>query len=189
MDAKQEQELRDRVSDLIMDWHEQIVGVSVDDADAEHFRGLIRAASVVAGESGELLRDSVGSGKRAGLTWADIGGVMGTSRQAAQQRFAPTTTFMGVGTGGSDEDGLVVRSGMNAFNEVAAMNDEGENGNELVGAAPFKLYFTPRDARWENIRTAALRRRRSVIKQYEDEGWTHAFTWPPFIYLTRRGTG
>ena len=187
MNVKREQELRSRVSDLVMDWHEQVVGVSVDDADAHHFEGLIGAAAVVADESGKLLRDWVGVGKRAGLSWADIGAVMGISRQAAQQRFAPSNTFMGVGTVGTDEDELSVRSGMNAFNEVSAMEDEGRKGNELVGAAPFKLYFAPRGERWENIRISALRRRSSVIKQYEDEGWTHAFTWSPFVYLTRQG--
>ncbi len=188
MDAEQEQELRSQVSDLVMDWHEEVVGVGVDDANPEHFENLIRAAAVVADESGKLVRDWVGSGKRAGLSWADIGAVLGISRQAAQQRFAPATTFMGVGISGTDEDGLVVRSGMNAFNEVAAMHEEGKKGNELVGAAPFKLYFTPRGGQWENIRVGALRRRSSVIEQYENEGWTHAFTWPPFVYLTRRGT-
>lgn len=187
MDIKREQELRSQVSDLVMDWHEQVVGISVDDADAQHFEGLIGAAAVVADESGKLLHDWVGTGKRAGLSWADVGAVMGISRQAAQQRFAPSSTFMSVGTVGTDRDGLLVRSGMNAFNEVAAMEDEGRKGNELVGAAPFKLYFAPRDGRWENMRISALRRRSSVIEQYEDEGWTHAFTWSPFVYLTRRG--
>lgn len=188
MGPEQEQELRRQVSDLVMDWHEQDIGVSVDDADPEHFEGLIAAAAVVADESGKLLHDWVSSGKRAGLSWADIGAVVGTSRQAAQQRFAPASTFMGVGTVGVERDGLVVRSGMNAFNEVAAMEEEGRHGNELVGAAPFKLYFAHRDGQWENTRISAIRRRNSVIKQYEAEGWTHAFTWPPFVYLTRRAS-
>lgn len=187
MEAGQEQELRDRVSNLVMDWHERVAGAAVDDANPEHFQDLIEAASVVADESGKLVGVWVASGKRAGLSWTDIGAVLGISRQAAQQRFAPATTFMGFGTTGTD--GLIVRSGMNAFNEMAAMHEEGRKGNELVGAAPLKLYFHPRDEPWENIRVTALRRRRSVIEQYESDGWTHAFTWPPFVYFTRRGTG
>ena len=186
MEAKQEQELRRQVSDLVVEWHEQVVGVGVDDADPERFAALIEAAAVVADESGKLLHDWVGNGKRAGLSWADIGVVMGTSRQAAQQRFAPSNTFMGVGRIGTEEDGFIVRSGMNAFNEVAAMEEEGRKGSELVGAAPFKLYFAPREGRWENIRVTAFRNRTSVIKQYEEQGWSQAFTWPPFVYLTRR---
>ncbi|MCP4307034.1 MAG: hypothetical protein GY926_12770 [bacterium] len=189
MNPKQEQQLRARVSDLVMDWHESAGATNVDEPEAEQYESLIKTAAVVADESEKQVHDWVGSGKRAGLTWADIGAVLGISRQAAQQRFAPATTFMGVGTVGAEEDGLIVRSGLNAFNEVAVMDDEGSQGNELVGAAPFKLYFTPRDGKWENKRITALRRRNSVIKQYEDEGWTHAFTWSPFVYLTRRGAG
>ena len=187
MDNTQERELRIQVSNLIVDWHEQTSGVNVDEADTERFADVIKAAAVIADESGKLLHGWVNSGKRAGLSWAEIGALMGVSRQAAQQRFAPGGTSMVVGTVGTEEDGFVVRSGMNAFNEVAAMEDEGRRGNELVGAAPFKLYFAPRDGWWENTRITAIRRRGAVIKHHEEEGWTHAFTWSPFVYLTRRG--
>lgn len=189
MNPKKEQQLRGQVSDLVMDWHEGAGGAKADEPGTEQYKSLIQTAAVVADESEKLVHDWVSSGKRAGLTWADIGAVLGTSRQAAQQRFAPATTFMGVGTAGTEEDGLIARSGMNAFNEVAAMDEEGSQGHELVGAAPFKLYFTPRDGEWENKRITALRRRSFLIKQYEDEGWTHAFTWSPFVYLTRRKAG
>lgn len=185
MEAGQEHQLRARVTDLVVDWHEELAGGSLDTASSADFEHLIDAASVVADESGESLRRWVHAGKHAGLSWADIGSVLGISRQAAQQRFSSPNTFLGVGLVGAEGDGLILRSGMNAFNEVAVLEEEGTKGNELVGAAPFKLFFTPRGRQWENIRVTAVRRA-SVIKHYEAEGWTHALTWYPFVYFTRR---
>ncbi len=186
MDTDQETELRAMASDLVLDWHNEIGAKGLDRATKADYEHLIEAAAVVADESGECLTRWVSVGKRSGMSWADIGKILGISRQAAQQRFAPPKMFLGVGRVGTEEDDLLVRTGMNAFNEVAVLEEEGRNGNELVGAAPLKLFFAPRGAKWENRRVTTARTR-AVIAEYEDNGWTHALTWYPFVYFSRKG--
>ncbi len=190
MRASTEHQLRGTVADLAV---EQLPGgsaESLDTASADDFRQLIRAADIVADEAGHSLHRWVDAGRHAGLSWSDVGEVLGVSRQAAQQRFARSSAFTDLSTPETDHGAdLICRTGMTAFNEVAALEEEGRNGNELVGAAPLKLFFAPRGTPWENVRvTAPALRRSALIKRYEGEGWTHAVTWYPFHYFTRRAT-
>ena len=81
--------------------------------------------------------------------------------------------------------GRYIRTGMTAFNEVPVLEEEGRKGNSLVGAAPLKLFFSPRGVPYENMRVTALRPT-SVIKRYESTGWTYVLSWFPFHYFTRQ---
>lgn len=138
-------------------------------------------------KAGHSLHRWVDAGRHAGLSWSDVGEILGVSRQAAQQRFAQSVVFTDPPTLGTGRDAdLICRSGMTAFNEVAVLEEEGRNGNELVGAGPLKLYFAPRNRPWENVRVTALAlRMAAVIKRYEGDSWTHAVTRYPFRYFTR----
>jgi hypothetical protein len=181
MRIEEENELRSLVADLVMERYTDTARVSLDGASVDDFRNLIRAAHVVSDEAGHSLRRWVDAGRHAGLIWADVGEVLGVSRQAAQQRFSPAAESIGTA-----KSGLICRTGMNAFNEVAALEEEGRKGNELVGAAAFKLFFAPRGVPWDNVRVTALRGN-LAIRQFEEEGWTYAATWYPFHYFTRQG--
>jgi len=187
MNVSAENELRGGVADLVVG---QLAGGSaerLDTAEPNDFRQLIRAAYVVADEAGHSLHRWVDAGRHAGLSWSDVGEVLGVSRQAAQQRFAGSSILADPLTPDSGHGADVIcRTGMTAFNEVTALEEEGRKGNQLVGAAPLKLYFVPRGRPWENIRVTALALHgAAVIKRYEGEGWTHAVTWYPFHYFTR----
>jgi hypothetical protein len=187
MKVSEENELRSAVADLVV---RQLAGGSAADLDMaspDDFRQLIRAAYVVADEAGHSLHRWVDAGRHAGLSWSDVGEVLGVSRQAAQQRFARSSIIADPLTQDPDHgEDFICRTGMTAFNEVKALEEEGRKGNELVGAAPLKLFFVPRGRPWENIRVTALALRgAAVIKRYEGEGWTHAVTWYPFHYFTR----
>jgi hypothetical protein len=185
MNAIEEHKLRSLVADLVIDRFSMGDIGTFDGASADDFRHLIRAAYVVSDEAGHSLHRWVDAGRHAGLSWADVGDVLGVSRQAAQQRFSGTRSIEeSPSRTPVDPSELIVRKGMNAFNEVAALEDEGRNGNELVGAAVLKLFFVPRARPWENARVTAFRGK-AVIQEYEDAGWTYALTWYPFHYFTR----
>lgn len=178
MKPTEEQRLRSQVSGLVSEWYSD--NADLDHATANDFKRLIRAAQIVSDEAGHSLSRWVDAGRHAGLSWAEIGGVLGVSRQAAQQRFSPSD--IAPTPGGN----WIVRTRMTAFNEVAALEEEGMKGNELVGAAPLKLFFVPRGRPWRNIRVTAFGTRQAqTVKRYEDDGWKKAVEWGPFYYFTR----
>ncbi len=180
MKPTDEQRLRARVSDLVLEWYTDNADADLDQATVDDFKQLIRTAQVVSDEAGYSLNRWVGTGRHAGLSWAEIGDVLGVSRQAAQQRFSSPDVST------SPDGDWIVRTRMTAFNEVAALDEEGMKGNELVGAAPLKLFFVPRGRPWQNIRVTAFGTRRSqMIKRYEEDGWKMAVEWGPFYYFTR----
>jgi len=180
MKPTEEQRLRAQVSDLVLEWYSDNADADLDQATVNDFKRLIRAAQIVSDEAGYSLSRWVDTGRHAGLSWAEIGGVLGVSRQAAQQRFSPS------GIAPTPGGNWIVRTRMTAFNEVAALEEEGLKGNELVGAAPLKLFFVPRGRPWRNIRVTAFgTRETSKVKRYEDAGWKKAVVWGPFYYFTR----
>ncbi|WP_306252633.1 hypothetical protein [Parvularcula sp. IMCC14364] len=186
MDITKEKELRDRVADFILNWHTDGDPQALESATSDDFSRLIVEAYIAADESNKSLKQWVQSGRRAGLSWADVGTLLGISRQAAQQRFSiePNATY-------SDEPNFdpldrtrIMRTGVTSFNEVEVLREEGAKGRKVVGATWLKLYFTQTDAPVENIRVVSLRGP-SLTREYENAGWTHALTWFPYRYFTR----
>jgi hypothetical protein len=184
MKASTESKLRSSVAELTIEHYSDGSKADLDQASLDDFRQLIRAAYIVSDEAGHSLNRWVDAGRHAGLSWSDIGEVLGVTRQAAQQRFARSSAFAGMAGEHPDDARTVVRTGMTAFNEVAALEEEGRRGNSLVGAAPLKLFFSPRGMPYENMRVTALRPS-SVIERYEADGWAYVLSWFPFHYFTR----
>ena len=186
MTPQQESDLRERVSELLLDWHTEGDPKALEAASEEDFSNLILGAHVVADEAGNSLRTWVQSGRRADLSWAEIGKLLGISRQAAQQRFS--TEADAVFSREPEFDPLdperIVRRGITAFNEVEVLREEGAAGRKLVGATWWTLYFEPAEGPIENIRVVSLRGS-SLVEEYERAGWTLAFTWFPYRYFTR----
>ena len=182
MQATAEAELRRRAADLVLDWHTAGTPDTLDAATEADFAQLVEAAYVVNDEAAHSLKRWVDAGRRAGLSWADIGEILGVSRQAAQQRFGaeggPT-----MAQPSSDDIGVLVRTGVTAFNEVQVLKEEGEAGREVIGATWLTLYFRQTDHRCENIRVVSPLP--GVKEKYEKQGWKHALTWYPYRYFTR----
>jgi len=185
MKASTETKLRSSVAELTIAHYADGSTTDLDQASLDDFRQLIRAAYIVSDEAGHSLNRWVDAGRHAGLSWSDIGEVLGVTRQAAQQRFARSSAFADTAVDNLDEAKTVVRTGMTAFNEVAALEEEGRKGNSLIGAAPLKLFFSPRGVPYENIRVTALRPS-PAIERLESEGWTYVLSWFPFHYFTRQ---
>ncbi|MGB3736736.1 MAG: hypothetical protein WA964_17385 [Ilumatobacter sp.] len=119
----------------------------------------------------------VSAARRAGASWEQVGTALGVSRQAAQKRFGES--FDDVTS--STEKRV---TGVNAFNEVQVMADEGADGWEVVRANFFTLYFRHAGHPVDNVRLVSLRRGKP-ISEMEADGWTHQFSWFPYTYYSR----
>lgn len=117
---------------------------------------------------------------------ADIGGLIGISRQAAQQRFGEGPS--GDEPSRADGDDLIVRSGATAFNELRMLNEEGRKGHELLDVGLLELLFRKSGDLWEYERVTSLfpiATRRDMAR----DGWEYVSSWYPFHYFKRRQAG
>ncbi|MBT2452384.1 hypothetical protein J7F03_36095 [Streptomyces sp. ISL-43] len=150
--------------------------------DPESFLRLVAAARVGAEESSRLLREAIQGARAAGHSWDSVGGVLGVSRQAAQQRFAAKSPAPQSGsvTGAADQaDGAPARrviTPVTAFNEMAELDAAARDGWHLVDYGPLFLVVEASDRTWEHRRAFGGQRRRMKA-----EGWTQvgagSFPW------------
>ncbi|MFG3001757.1 hypothetical protein [Streptomyces sp. NPDC048340] len=146
------------------------------DSDPEEYLRLLAAARVGAEESSRLLREAVQGARSAGHSWDTVGGLLGVSRQAAQQRFsskAPSATPE-PGVPGGPEHRVI--SPVTAFDEMAELEAAARDGWHLVGYGPFHLVVEASDLVWKHRRVFGAQRRR-----LKAEGWTQvgpgSFPW------------
>lgn len=174
MEVQDEAALRSRAGRLALDWsHERQGGFTGDDPAA--YVPLIEAAAVVADEAKLTLGRWVKAGRRGGLSWSEIGRIVGVSKQAAQQRF------------GADEadpaaPGIItVALGATAFNETSILTREGATGRELIAVGVLRLFFRQTDRPWLHLRTVGeLDPGRRLA-----EGWEAVANWFIFYYYKR----
>src|SRR5688572_12177760 len=126
MDFAGEQDIRTRAGNLALAWYEEKNG-PFRGSDSQAYRDMVVAAHVATEESRIALHRWVEASRRAGLSWADIGALIGISKQAAQQRFGAPEPV--VPTNGGN---LIIRHGATEFNEMAMLDEEGRLGRELV---------------------------------------------------------
>ncbi|MBT2471304.1 hypothetical protein J7E97_26445 [Streptomyces sp. ISL-66] len=159
--------------------------------DPEGFLRLVAAARVGAEESSRLLRQAIQGARAAGHSWDSVGGVLGVSRQAAQQRFAVKSPAPepapepGSATGPADHaPGAPARrtiTPVTAFNEMAELDGAARDGWHLVDYGPLFLLVEASDRIWEHRRTFGGQRRRMKA-----EGWTQVGAWSfPWRYYKR----
>ncbi len=192
LNLREEQDVRDRIADLVTNWQIEQRG-AIESMPVEGYLDLVQAAAIVSEESGLSLQRWVSATRRAGASWEQIGTALGVTRQAAQKRFASFAEDISVteqgetedGDGGGDGEKLV--RGVNSFNEVEILSEQGAAGYEVVRAGWAKLFFRPTDHPVENVRVVSLRRGKPIAEM-ESEGWTHVFSWYPYTYYTRPAT-
>ncbi|HEX8449263.1 MAG TPA: hypothetical protein VF652_06690, partial [Allosphingosinicella sp.] len=177
MNLTYESRIRQRAAHLALAVREEAEGPfegrSVDD-----YAAMIVAAHIAADESRLSLHRWVDAGRRAGMSWSDIGALIGVSKQGAQQRF-----------GGAGDDGpptgeglISVRLGATAFNEVGMLREEGLKGRELIGTGALALTFRQTDRMWEHVRTTGIG---PDVAGMKAEGWTYVSSWFVFHYFKR----
>ena len=132
----------------------------------------------------ELLRAAVVSARRAGCTWEQLGGVLGMTRQAVQQRFGRGID----GDGGPDDDEPApsVRerrrlAPVTAFSEMAALRRLGRFGWHAVWYGALYFEVEKDDHQWEHRRQLAWQGRP------DGDGWQPVGAgWFPWAYFARR---
>jgi hypothetical protein len=147
MTVSHEQRLRDLARALGLAWHDSAFARFEGDRKEEYAR-MIVAAHIIADESRQTLGDWIDAGRRAGMSWVEVGALLGISKQAAQQRFG----------GPRDEDipaadAIVVKLGATAMSERALLAQQGEAGRELIAVGTFRLVFRQTEQRWSYLRS------------------------------------
>ncbi|UQW99568.1 hypothetical protein [Streptomyces sp. RerS4] len=144
--------------------------------DGEGYLRLVAAARVGAEESSRLLREAIQGARAAGHSWDAVGGVLGVSRQAAQQRFAVKPPSPPAHPEPADGPERRVITPVTAFTEMAALEEAGRGGWHLVDYGPLRLVVEASDRTWEHRRALVGQRRRLTT-----EGWTRvgpgSFPW------------
>lgn len=152
------------------------LGASIlDDADHDPLTVVRRAAEAEV-EVRDLLREAVGSARGAGHSWADIGGALGMSRQAAQQRF-------GTSSGASEQppDGHRWLGPVTALDEMAELDLAGSAGWRTVDCAPFRHLVRRTSTQWEHRRTTWP----GLTRRLREQGWEVGARAFPWVYLVR----
>ncbi|MCX5195485.1 hypothetical protein OOK31_16500 [Streptomyces sp. NBC_00249] len=147
--------------------------------DAEGYLRLVAAARIGAEESSRLLREAIQGARAAGHSWDAVGGVLGVSRQAAQQRFAVKQPSGPTGAGDGPERREITP--VTAFTEMAALDEAGKDGWHLVDYGSFRLVVEASEHTWEHRRAVGGHRRLAA------EGWTRVGPGSfPWSYYKRR---
>ena len=180
MKQTDEIELRKLTSGLAISWYQALRGEFRGDK-VEDFPLMIIASDIIAEEARRTLSNWVNAGRRAGMSWADIGEVIGISRQAAQQKFGSVKEPKEFKDLAPHE---MVQVKATAFSEERILQQEGERGLELVSVGTLKLCFKQTDQVWE------YRRQTTVAAMWphdasKDEDWKFVAAWFPFKYFKR----
>ena len=147
------------------------------ESDPAGFLALVAAARVGAEEADRLLHQAVTGARQAGHSWEAIGALLGTSRQAAQQRFSAREA-----AGEAAPDRRVL-TGVTAFTEMAILDAEGARGWHLVDFGPLYLVLERSPHRWAHKRVTLPAR--AAQRRLERDGFTAVGTWFPFRYFKR----
>lgn len=180
LSAEDEARIRDGVADAVLSGPESLR------SDLEHdpasYLRLVAATRVGAEQASRLLREAIGGARSAGHSWDAVGRVLGVSRQAAQQRFAPDRP----GAAASTEPGAPARrvlTPLTAFDEMEALRREGREGWHLVDFGPYFHVVEASDQPWEHCRVPFAVGSR--LRRLEADGWTAVGAWFPWRYFKR----
>ncbi|WP_445191099.1 hypothetical protein ACT009_10830 [Sphingomonas sp. Tas61C01] len=179
MTISHEQRLRDLARALGLAWHEGSFG-SFEGERREEYARMIVASQILADESRRSLGLWIDASRRAGMSWVDIGALLGISKQAAQQRF-----------GGQRDDAeppaeaIVVKLGTTPLTEAQILAQQGAAGRELIEIGTFRLVFRASGTAWDYLRSV----RPLTADRLENEGWQAAGRWFVFHYYKRQAGG
>jgi hypothetical protein len=148
------------------------------ETDTASFLRLIGATSEAVELCEKLQRDAVHQARRADIPWSEIGVVMGITRQAAQQRFAPEENPQPL----AKNTRRII--GVTAFTEMEILTSEGKAGYHLVDFGALYLTVMASPDVWEHCRLLSL----NILgkrEQMEAAGWIYVGSWFPFHYFKR----
>lgn len=147
------------------------------ESDPQAHLDLVVLTNRASEEAGRLLRSAVASARSAGSSWETIGGALGMTRQAAQQRFGVKS----VPTPEAPEHRQLV--GLTAFSEIDRLNEWGRHGWHSVAYGPFFHDVEESGVQWEHRRAVVGSR---TAHRLEEQGWERIGTmWFPWVYFKR----
>ncbi|MES2322465.1 MAG: hypothetical protein V4633_09400 [Pseudomonadota bacterium] len=125
-----------------------------------------------------LQKEAVQQARRADHSWAEIGALLGISRQAVQQRFAPDVT------GEAEIKGKRRISWSTSENEMEILKTVGRAGYHLVGLGGVSMDVEQSTSPWEHRREVSSEIEAKQAK-IAAEGWEYVGRWFPFHYFKR----
>lgn len=180
MTPKHEDTIRNHIREIPLKWHEETHGAFTG-AEESDFIDMIQASDIALSEAKMSLQRWVLAGRRGGLSWNDIGGLLGISKQAAQQRFSDRASASSDILKTTD-DIVTVRA--NAFTEMGILASYGLDGYELLATGPQQLTFRKTSQIWEYDRRVAISAG-LITTHLVKKGWMHVSSWFPFHYFKR----
>jgi hypothetical protein len=145
--------------------------------DPDAYLDLLELVARARANTIDLLDSTVEAARGAGHSWTRIGERLGLTRQAAQQRFASTDAEH---PGQARTKRLTP---LTAFDEMDALNREGEFGWHSIGFGTLYHLVEKSDRQWEHLRVLATSPHR---RQLEADGWERVGTmWFPWAYYAR----
>jgi hypothetical protein len=140
---------------------------------------LISIAQTAQRTTDEILSDAVRAAREAEHSWSTIGEVLAMSKQAAQQRFGRDRA---AAVDVHDDPLRQNLHGLNAFNEMARLNEVGRYGWHSVGFGVMFHTVEKSDVQWEHLRV-------TVGIGTPGDGWTRVGgMWFPWVYYARPTT-
>ncbi|MDQ6527236.1 hypothetical protein RB608_26720 [Nocardioides sp. LHD-245] len=147
--------------------------------DAGDPLALVRRTADADAVTGELLQQAVHAARAGGHSWSAIGGVLGLTRQAAQQRFGrESATGDPDGPDGPEERWL---GPVTAFDEMQELELAGRLGWHTIGAGLLRHRMVRTATRWEHKRVVWT----GGLSRYERAGWQVGCRAFPWVYLVR----
>ncbi len=126
-----------------------------------------------------LQSEAVQQARRADHSWAELGSLLGISRQAVQQRFAPELTVAG------QPESTKRITWANANSEMHILKTVGMSGYHLVRLGGVWMEVEPSASAWEHRREVSAEMAQSQ-GELEAEGWEYVGRWFPFHYFKRK---
>lgn len=160
-----------------------VLGEGVDPERADDHLAIVGRAAQADEVTRDLLRQAVAAARAHGHSWSAIGGVLGMSRQAVQQRFGSEA-----GPGSDAEEAGAGTTGerrrlgpVTALDELAELEIAGRRGWRTVGAGMFYHLVERTDTQWEHRRVVWSR----PAEHYARDGWQVGCRAFPWLYLVR----
>lgn len=155
------------------------------ETDPAAYLRLVAASRTAAEETSRLLRESINGARAAGHSWDALGGLLGVSRQAAQQRFSSASQPVPSPPGETEDPHLRVLTPVTAFDEMALLAIEGRRGWHVVNYGPLYHVVESSDRQWEH-RRLLWTPGRAARRHLEADGWNLVGeTTFPWGYYTR----
>lgn len=176
-------DLRSRIGDAIAEADPTLRDRLHDDAAA--YLDLVVLTARARTETEALLRLAVAGARAAGCTWEAIGQVLGTTRQAAQQRWGGPDGPDGADATPAGADGVRTMQlrPVTAFNEMRLLDRAGRYGWHVIASGTATHILAKSDVQWEHRRVFASKAHGRAL---EAAGWQHCTDyWFPWAYYKR----